>query len=304
MRAGDKYMLLVTGITGHSGRYFLQELINKNYKDPIRCIVRGTSDTSMIDNSGLNIEKMVGDIKDVEFLNKCMDGVDTIFHIVNIRYTLGIIKAAIKNNVSRAICVHTTGIYSKFKIASEEYKIIESELKELLVDETIKVTILRPTMIYGDLCDHNMSKFIKMVDMFRLFPVIDYGKGLIQPVNARDLGKAYYDILMLPEERVKNEYNLTGERPIALIDAFRLISKNLGKKTLFMSFPLSLGVLLAKLLRYVSFGKVDYIEKVQRMSEDRCFSHDDARNDFGYNPESFEIGIAREVKEYLNKDRR
>ena len=47
-------------------------------------------------------------------------------------------------------------------------------------------------------------------------------------------------------------------------------------------------------------GKVDYVEKVQRMSEDRCFSHEDARIDFGYSPEAFEVGIAREVKEYLN----
>lgn len=50
-------MLLVTGITGHSGQYFLQELINNKYKDPIRCIIRKTSDTKFLDDSGLNIEK-------------------------------------------------------------------------------------------------------------------------------------------------------------------------------------------------------------------------------------------------------
>jgi thioester reductase-like protein len=53
-------MLLVTGITGHSGSYFLKELINNKYEGPIRCVVRETSDTSLIDNSGLHIEKVVG----------------------------------------------------------------------------------------------------------------------------------------------------------------------------------------------------------------------------------------------------
>lgn len=292
-------MLLVTGITGHTGRYFLQELINNKYEGPIRCIVRETSDTSLIDRSGLNIEKVVGDIKDEKFINQCMEGIDTIIHIVNIRHTLKIIDAAIKNDVRRAICVHTTGIFSKFKNASEEYKEIENNLQKLLVGQKIKVTILRPTMIYGDLCDHNMSKFIKMVDWLRLFPVINHGQSLIQPVNARDLGKAYYNVLMLPEEKTKSEYNLSGEKPITMLEAFKLISKNLGKKTIFISFPLGFGVFLARLSKIASFGKVDYIEKVQRMSEDRCFSHEDARNDFGYNPEPFEIGIAREVKEYL-----
>ncbi|MFD3155944.1 NAD-dependent epimerase/dehydratase family protein [Haloimpatiens sp. FM7330] len=294
-------MLLVTGITGHSGRYFLQELIKNKYEGTIRCIVRKTSDTSMIDSSGLKIEKVVGDIRDEEFLDRCMKGIDTIVHIVNIRHTPRIIKAAINNKVSRAICVHTTGIYSKFKVASEEYKIIDKELKEMIKGTDIRLTILQPTMIYGDLCDHNMSKFIKMVDRLRLFPVINHGKCLIQPVNARDLGKAYYKSLMMPKDKVKPIYNLSGEKPIAMIDAFKLISNNLGKKTVFISFPLWFGVFLARILKIVTIGKVDYIEKVQRMSEDRCFSHEDGKKDFGYNPESFETGISREVKEYLNR---
>lgn len=296
-------MLLVTGITGHSGRYFLQELIDNKYEGTIRCIVRETSDTSMLDNSGLNIEKVVGDIRNEDFLNMCMKGVDTIVHIVNIRYTLRIIKVAINNKVSRVICVHTTGIYSKFKAASEEYKIIDKELAEMIKGADIELTVLQPTMIYGDLCDHNMSKFIKMVDRLRLFPVIDHGKCLIQPVNARDLGKAYYKVLTMPKNMVKSIYNLSGEKPIAMIDAFKLISNNLGKKTVFISFPLWLGVILAKILKIITIGKVDYVEKVLRMSEDRCFSHEDAKIDFGYSPESFEDGIVREVIEYL-KERR
>ncbi|MDD7792769.1 NAD-dependent epimerase/dehydratase family protein [Clostridium sp. 'White wine YQ'] len=294
-------MVLVTGITGHSGRYFLQELIDNKYEGNIRCIVRETSDTSMLDSSPLKIENVVGDITDEVFLNKCMKDVDTVVHIVNIRHTLRIIKAAINNKVPRAICVHTTGIYSKFRGASEEYKIIDKELSEMIRGSDIKITVLQPTMIYGDICDHNMSRFIKMIDRFRLFPVINHGKCLIQPVNARDLGKAYYQVFMMPKDKAKTIYNLSGEKPITVIDAFRLISKNLGKKTVFISFPLWGGVLLARILKMVTLGKVDYIEKVQRMSEDRCFSHEDAKIDFEYRPESFEIGIEREVKAYLNR---
>lgn len=296
-------MLLVTGITGHTGKYFLQELIHHKYDGEIRCIVREKSDTSLLDNSGLKIEKVIGDLNNKEFIDACMKDVDTVFHIVNIRYSLNIVEAAIKNNVKRAILVHTTGIYSKFRIASEEYKIIESKLQEIIQNKKIKVTILRPTMIYGDLCDHNMSKFIKMIDRFRVFPVINHGKGLIQPVNARDLGKAYYSVLMMKNDNVKQEYILSGEKPITMMDAFKLINDNLDKKTIFISFPLWFGVLLARILKLLSFGRVDYIEKVQRMSEDRSFSHEKAKKDFGYNPESFEIGIAREVKQYVNRNK-
>ncbi|MCA1010729.1 NAD-dependent epimerase/dehydratase family protein [Halobacillus halophilus] len=294
-------MLLVTGITGHTGKYFLQELINNDYRGHVRCIVRESSDTSLLDKSGLNIEKMVGELEDEEFLDRCMKDVDTIVHIVNIRYTLRILKAAIKNNVSRALCVHTTGIYSKFRSASEEYLVIEEKIQRILSSHQIKMTILRPTMIYGDICDRNMSKFIKMVDKFRYFPVINNGQGLIQPVNARDLGKAYYQVLKLPREIVKSEYILSGESPITMLEAFKLISEGLNKKTTFISVPLSFGVLFAKILKIISFGKVDYVERVQRMSEDRSFPHKDAKLDFNYSPEPFRVGITREVKEYLNK---
>jgi nucleoside-diphosphate-sugar epimerase len=294
-------MLLITGITGHTGKYFLQELMRNNYKGLIRCIVRETSDTSFLDNSGLFIEKFIGDVSDEAFIDKCMNGVDTVFHIANIKYSPKIVKIAVKNNIKRAILVHTTGIYSKFKIASQEYKNAENELEKEIKQAEIKVTILRPTMIYGDMCDHNISKFIKMIDKLRIFPAINNGKGLIQPVNARDLGKAYYDILMASPKKIKSEYNLSGNRPITMLDTFKLISDNLGKKTIFINFPISLALFMAKCLKCISIGRIDYIEKVQRMGEDRDFSHDEAKKDFGYSPEPFKIGIAREVNEYLKE---
>ena len=291
--------MLITGITGHSGTYFLRELINRNYPGDIRCIIRPSSDTDLLDSCGLNIEKRIGDVRDKAFLNECMIGIKTIVHIVNIRHTLAIVEAAIINNVTRVICVHTTGIFSRFKVASEEYKEIEARLRKMVAASIIKLTILRPTMIYGDLCDHNMSKFIRMVDWLRVFPVVNQGESLIQPVNARDLGKAYYNILIMPIERAKAEYILSGEKPIHLVDALNMISDCLHKKTVFISFPLGLGIFLARTLNLLTIGNVDYIEKVQRMGEDRSFSHEDAKQDFGYSPMPFLKGIEEEVNEYL-----
>jgi hypothetical protein len=80
-----------------------------------------------------------------------------------------------------------------------------------------------------------------------------------------------------------------------------LIAKNLGKKTVFVSVPLGLGEFMARCLKLFTLGKVDYIERVQRMGEDRSFPHDAATKDFGYNPMPFEEGIRMEVEEYLGK---
>jgi nucleoside-diphosphate-sugar epimerase len=294
-------MLLVTGITGHSGSYFLKELIKHKYEGPIRCVVRETSDTSLLDNSGLNIEKVVGSLDDIGFIRKVMNGVDTVMHIYNIHHSPEIVQTAIDNKVKRAILVHTTGIYSNFKYASQGYKDIEKRISELTADPDCptKITILRPTMIYGDLCDSNMSKFIKMIDRLRIMPVINGGESLIQPVNARDLGKAFYIVLMTPDRTEDKAYDLSGEKPLQMIEVFKLISNNLNKKTTFVNVSLGLGLFLARIAKLLTIGKINYVERVQRMGEDRNFSHDDATRDFDYNPMSFEEGIQIEVKQYL-----
>lgn len=296
-------MLLVTGITGHTGRYFLQELIKNKYEKPIRCVVRKTSDTSLLDRSGLNFEKVYGNLDDEEFIRSVMVGVDQIMHIYNIHYSSKITEIAIEHNVSWVILVHTTGIYSKFKYASQAYKDIEQEIFNLnsKIGCTTKVTILRPTMIYGDLCDHNISKFIKMVDHLRIMPIVNGGRSLIQPVNARDLGRAFYTVMMSPKETQGKTYDLSGEEPMYIRDVLKLISNNLDKKICFVSIPLEVGVLCAKLLKAFTFGKFNYVEKVQRMGEDRSYSHTKAEDDFNYRPMSFEEGIKIEVAEYLSR---
>lgn len=293
-------MLLVTGITGHSGAYFLQELINHKYEGPIRCVVRNSSDTSLIDNSGLKITKVIGDLNDQKFMDESMAGIDTVLHIGSIFYSVTVMKAAVKNNVRRAIFVHTTGIYSKYKSASEEYKNIESEVRKIIEDNVspIGLTILRPTMIYGNVNDRNMVIFIKMVDKLRLLPVIDHGKSLLQPVNGRDLGKAYYQVLT-NQDILIGDYILSGNMPIKMLDMFQLISNTLGKKIVFISVPLGVGIFLARILKAFTLGRIDFIEKVQRMGEDRSFLHDNASRDFGYEPMPFAEGINIEVKQYV-----
>lgn len=295
-------MLLVTGITGHSGRYFLQELIDNKYEGQIRCIVRETSDTSMLDNSGLKIEKVVGNLDNQELMNQAMIGIDTVVHIGSIFYSVVLMQAAVKNNIRRAILVHTTGIYSKYKSASEEYKGIEETIDKIIKNNnsTIGLVYLRPTMIYGYMNDRNMIIFIKMVDKLRLFPIINHGKNLLQPVNGRDLGKAYYQVLR-QTDIISGDYILSGESPITMIDMFRLISDNLKKKTIFISVPMGLGVFMARCLKIITLGKVNYIERVQRMGEDRHFSHETARKDFGYIPMPFAEGLKIEIEEYLKR---
>lgn len=226
-----------------------------------------------------------------------MKDVKTVFHIYNIHHSPNIVQAAIDNNVERVILVHTTGIYSKYKSASLKYNQVES----VVIDKAkgkLALTILRPSMIYGDMCDHNISKFIKIINKIKIVPLIDGGAGLIQPVNARDLGNAYYSVLMNPHRTANKQYDLTGEKPISIKEVLVSISNKLNKKIIFIPIPLTIGVLVARVLKLLTLRNIDLVEKVLRLAENRSYNHALAKNDFNFTPIPFEKGIEIEINEF------
>ena len=294
-------MLLITGITGHSGKYFLKELIKNNYDTKIRVVIRWNDSIDYLEQSGLNIEILSGDLNNQSFLDEALKGVDTLFHIASIFYSVNVVKAAVSTGIKRIILVHTTGIYSKFKSASYEYKTIEEQVHLLIgtSGKSIELTILRPTMIFGYENDRNIYKFIRFADKLPIIPVIDRGNGLIQPVHGRDLGKAYFQVLV--SNNLGHEYVLSGERSLSMLELFTLIGQYLGKQKYIISIPSQLGVLLAQIAKIVTLGRLDYVERVQRMSENRNFSHEQATRDFNYDPDSFNDNLKNEVLLYMKR---
>jgi len=290
-------MLYITGITGHTGTWLLKRLIAENYQGPIRCVVRKNSNTTLIDQSELNIEKVYGDLDDINFLMKSMENVKTMIHISWIMHSPKVVEAAIANNVNWAILVHTTGRFSKYKSASEEYINIEDSLLER--KNEINITVLRPTMIYGSAADRNMIKLIDFMNRFRLFPLFGKGGNLMQPVHARDLGNAYYDVLMNPGVTMNNNYNLSGKNPLTYRKLIETVSKKLNKKTTLVTLPLGFSVFSARIYNKLTSKALISEEQVLRMQEDKAFSYEKAKNDFGYNPIDFEEGIQEEVELYL-----
>lgn len=292
-------MLYVTGITGHTGSWFLDRLIKENYKGKIRCLVRKTSDTRQLDNSSLDIEKVYGSLEDKEFIQNSMAGVETVLHISSIHFSNNVIDAAIKNNVKWVILVHTTGRYSKYKSASTEYIDIEEGI--LKKRDKIGITILRPTMIYGSSQDRNMYKLVDYLYRHKFFPMFGKGNNLMQPVYARDLGYAYYDVLLNKDKTFNKEYNLPGKEPIKYIDLVRCVSETLGTKNIIVKIPLWFSILSAKIYNAIDKNAIISVEQVLRMQEDKNFNYEAATEDFNYSPVSFNEGIKDEVAEYIHR---
>lgn len=313
------YTVAVTGITGKSGQYFLRRLLKektklKDYKFILLC--RNDRIASTNDKGYQIIEEALKDnelnlkIYDIDLTNVAdlkiffkEQHIDMLFHIASVKLSKYVVPAALKSGVDNYILVHTTGIYSKYKAAGEEYRQIETRLGKLVErykskGRNVAMTILRPTMIYGDLNDKNVSTFIKMVDKLRIFPTVNGARYDLQPVWCKDLGDAYYDVMMKWEITKNKEYILSGKEPIQLRKMFEVMAKQLGVKNLFISCPYPIAYAGACLIYILTLRKVDYREKVQRLVEPRAYSHQKATEDFEYKPVGFEDGVREEIQMY------
>ncbi|MDO4739097.1 MAG: NAD(P)H-binding protein [Eubacteriales bacterium] len=289
--------VLITGLTGRSGAYFLQQLAAQPPEGMcFAAIVRPSSDTRALKECGLPIELRTGNLYDEAFVREATRGTDTLLHIAGTRKSWPLVRAAVENGAKRLILVHTTGIFSKYQSAKADYLEIERKIRELIAGRGVALTILRPTMIYGSANDGTIARFFGMARRLPVFPLIGGGRYALQPVHQSDLGRAYYQALVHPKETAGRDYNLSGGTKIDFADLMREICAVMGKKRLFVPVPLALAHTAAKLLRACSGGRVDYREKVLRMAEDRSFSHEQAAADFGYAPMELREGLRLEAE--------
>lgn len=303
-KGNDK--LILTGVTGpKSGGTLLEYIsqyqvaIGSMFPGGISVICRGTSKTETVERLLPGVKICRGSFDNQAFLEQAMKGADTVVHIAWIKKSRAIVDAAVEAKVRRLILVHTTGIYSKYKEAGEAYRCIDEYVEKQCAAHGIVLTILRPTMIYGNIYDQNVIKFIRMVDRLPVMPIVDDARYALQPVHYKDLGRAYFDVLMHEEVTANKNYDLSGGEVIELRDMLSIIGKHLGKDVQFVSCPFPIAYASAWCLYGVTLGRVDYREKVQRLCEPRAYSHEAATRDFGYAPRTFREGIVDEVKEYL-----
>ena len=136
------------------------------------------------------------------------------------------------------------------------------------------------------------------MNKYRFFPVFGSGKNLMQPVNAEDLGSAYLKVLKNKISCYGKQYNLSGRDQISYLSILREIAAALDKNVFFIHLPMWLSIMGAYAGKMMMGSRFSIsVEQVLRMKEDRIFSHEDAKHDFGYSPMKFKHGILREVNE-------
>ena len=203
-----------------------------------------------------------------------------------------VVAGAEAAGVQRAVFFSSTSIYTRLPAASKPVRLAaEDRVRRMRGGGW---TLLRPTMIYGDAGDRNLSRLVRFVARSPLVPLPGGGHALVQPVHVDDLARAAVDALECPQA-VARTYELPGADAVSLRELVLLVAQLLGRRVRLLPLPLVPMAALAGLWHATRLPPRVSREQVLRLAEDKAFGYADARRDFGYAPRSLAEGLAREV---------
>lgn len=160
----------------------------------------------------------------------------------------------------------------------------EAAVETFCAEHGVAWTILRPTLIYAEGRDGNVSRLAGLIRRFKVLPLSGSGEGLRQPVHADDLAAGAIAAATAPAA-ANRAYALVGGETLAYRDMVRRIYEGLGRRPLIAPLPPWLFSLLLTLARPFFPGATAAMGT--RMSQDLVFDAGDAVRDFGWSPRDF-----------------
>jgi nucleoside-diphosphate-sugar epimerase len=194
-------------------------------------------------------------------------------------------------SLKRAIIFSSTSVLTKLdsEIVAEREKLkslanAEEAIAAACEQHNVGWTILRPTLIYAEGRDTNITPLSRLIRRFGFMPLVGGGPGLRQPVHAEDLAIGAIAAASSPVA-VNKVYSLPGGETIAyremigrIFDGMRLPRRTFPVP----AFLWRAGFVLAKPIfpgANVAMGT--------RMMKDMVFDATPAKRDFGWNPRAF-----------------
>ncbi|MGA9658772.1 MAG: epimerase [Asticcacaulis sp.] len=168
----------------------------------------------------------------------------------------------------------------------EKLAVGEDRLKRFCTEHGVAWTILRPTLIYDEGRDENVTRIANTIRKLGFFPVCGLAQGLRQPVHARDLALAAMQALTARESFNKT-YNLSGGEDLPYVTMVRRIFAGMGRTPVIIAVPAIVWRLVFVVMNLTRPARLKQnVHMALRMNKDLWFDHSSAKKDFGYAPAS------------------
>jgi nucleoside-diphosphate-sugar epimerase len=160
----------------------------------------------------------------------------------------------------------------------------EKSLKNACRERDIVLTLLKPTMIYGDGSDGNVSR---IGDLVRRLPVVPVaGRGLRAPVHADDLARLTVECLIAGADSA-GSWLLAGGESLAYPDMVRRIAAAEGRSVRLLRLPAWLTKPAVRVARLTGRLKDVSPAMIDRQAMDLVVDDTPAREQLGWDPRPF-----------------
>ena len=207
----------------------------------------------------------------------------------------GLLASALPNlfnrSLTRIVAFTSTSIVTKMQseIPAERQSVqawAEAEQQLIAACEKFGVawTILRPTIIYDEGRDANVTRLSRIIKRFGFMPLAGTGSGLRQPVHAEDLAVAALAAAASPAAANKI-YAIPGTDTITYHEMVGRIFDGLNKPRRIIAVPPALWRAAFSLAG--PFIPDANVAMGNRMAKNLVFDPRPAMQDFGWNPREF-----------------
>lgn len=309
---GDR-INVVTGGKGHVGFALVKELADRGEK--IRLLLR--SDSTVFDN--IDCEKIMGDVCDLQSLEKAFEGADTVYHVagvvdisgtkdkqvweVNVEGTKKVVEACKKTGVKTLVYVSSIdaipmgngtqelteishfdpdlleGTYAKSKAVATQYVLDNA-------DDNLKVCVVHPSTCIGPYDNNGTSSMASVIKFFAkgLFP-ITFDFGSCNFIDVRDCAKV---MVAAAEKGGNKECYLACGSVISLDDFMGVLAEACNKKhpkiilkkdTIDKIIPM-----LEKVFEVAKLPPMINDYSIRKISENFNFVNAKARKELGFEP--------------------
>ncbi len=325
--------VVVTGATGHIGNVLVRQLSAIGNK--VTVLIPPGED--LIPLNGLNVEMVVGDIRDREALLRCFTGTDMVYHLagvisilpgknklledINVAGTRNVVEACLQAGVRRLI--YTSSIHA-LKEPPHGTMITESQpfdpgnvlgdyakskaraSLEVMrgIQQGLDAVIVCPTGVIGPY-DFKVSEMGQLIKNFITGKQKIGVQGAYDFVDVRDVAAGI--ILAADRGHCGETYILSGEQ-IAIPDLFCLLKKITGIKIPGWNVPCWLaraaGVLATPFYLLRKTKPLFTAYSIDVLASNSLISSARARRELGYSPRSIAESIRDTVTWFKDESRR
>ena len=287
----------VTGATGFVGRYLVPALLDRDV--PVTAMVRDLDRGRDLAAAGADLVE--ADLLEPGSLVRALKGCVAVIHLaavadssdeglnqrVNVGGSRNLAEACLCSGVERIINFSST---CAGRPLQDAYGLSKLDAEPELERDGLRVTHLRPTMIYG----HGSAEFdlfARVVAKAPRVPIPGHGKNLLRPVFVRDAIDLVLRVLDRPETAGRT-FDVAGPEPVAIDDFIHVLGRAQGRSARALHVPASLALAGARVLGRLQRHPFINVDQVMAFLQDTVVDIGPARRELDWEPRPLEQGLA------------